>query len=113
MFKRTLNMSLGNFAMLPSCVVVYPLSIGGSWQSSAFVNKSMGFGSLMVSICSEVVFISRLHVVYSSLGLAGGPLGGLRSFMGTGDGFVRDLSFARLMAVVSCVGYMSIKMGFV
>lgn len=113
MFKRTLNMSLGNFAMLPSCVVVYPLSIGGSWESSVFVNKSMGFGSLVVSICSEVVFISRLHVVYSSLGLAGGPLGGLRSFMGTGDGFVRDLSFARLMAVVSCVGYMSIKMGFV
>ena len=105
--KRTLDMSLGNVAVVPSCMAVLRLLLGSYCVSR--VNISKGIGSVVVSIRSVVVCMSSSHVAFASVGLGRGPLGGLRRAMGLVDGSMRG-SVLCLLAVVHHMGPMNISL---
>jgi len=102
---------IGSVVVSFASVVV---SIGSVVVSFASVVVSIGsvvvsIGSFVMSIRSVVVCMSSFHIIFASVGLGRGQLGGLLRFMGIDNGSMRR-GLMRLIVVMRRVNLMNISL---
>ena len=96
-------------AVVPICTVVGGYCVPRANISMGIGSVVVSIGSFVMSIRSVVVCMSSFHIIFASVGLGRGQLGGLLRFMGIDNGSMRR-GLMRLIVVMRRVNLMNISL---